>query len=298
MLLWKRNRAGQGPLYGAPPWVVEPDFSEVRLRHGGSILSAAAVGRACGGAMRNCGAGRRNLGRLKRLIDVTSLRWSVPSGVGHWPFNTRSLHIRSVGYCVHTQMRTCAKFDVRMACVPVCTRPCPVPNTGRPRSDSFSWLLFSVPLFSDLLPAKEQEKYQNMGIGAGLRAAALQQNRNSAVPALDAEGSLSHPLTPMMAATSQSADVNPSYGSTDTAPRTRTPRSSPERMRRENSLPLDRVPEDGPLQFIHAEGSRYSVQTPPANEDDDEEEAEEELDEELEVQGLYRGKDRFSFPFH
>jgi len=34
------------------------------------------------------------------------------------------------------------------------------------------------------------------------------------------------------------------------------------------------------------------------NSDDDEEEAEEELDDELEEQGLYRGKDHFIVPFH
>lgn len=115
------------------------------------------------------------------------------------------------------------------------------------------------------------------------------------MPELEAEGSLSHPLTPI-ATTSKSADANPSYGSTDTVSRRTTPRSSPERLRRENSLPLDCVPEDGTLQFDHAEASRYPGQTPPANEDDDEEEAEEELDEELEEQGLYRGKDHSSFP--
>ena len=65
--------------------------------------------------------------------------------------------------------------------------------------------------------------------------------------------------------------------------------SSPERQRRSSVSLLDRVPEDGTMDYDHeAEGSRYVVSA--SLDDRDEEEEELELEEELAAEGLYNGE--------
>jgi hypothetical protein len=147
-----------------------------------------------------------------------------------------------------------------------------------------------------------------MGIGVGLKtaAAAVQKRTSTAEHEVAGDGhghALAHLVLPITNSTDGNRSHSPlhstTYGSTSsTLPLEgsdhRRLRPSPERLRRESSLQLDRVPEDTTMQFDHEQ--RYSTAPSAVSgaddaSDDDEETAEEELDEELEEQGLYRGND-------
>lgn len=83
-----------------------------------------------------------------------------------------------------------------------------------------------------------------------------------------------------------------SYGSTsiaaplDTPGYPRSAHSSPERFRRESGIVLDRVPENNTMEFDHESADARYVGVVDYGDSDQEET---ELDDELEVQGLYRG---------
>lgn len=90
----------------------------------------------------------------------------------------------------------------------------------------------------------------------------------------------------------------PSYGSFGSADGNSRIRSSPERLRRDSQTLLNRVPEDGAMEFeLEAgEGPRYTGGAPLDEEEQDMEE-ELELDAQLAAQGLYRGTRFFSLSF-